>query len=80
MLLPEALELELAGEGEGLVIGREFQGRDWIYVVQCGDERLRVRLPLSRGIARGQRVRPCLKRGESALLYPGGLRLKAQVQ
>ena len=80
LLLPETLELEPAEEGDALVLGREFQGRDWIYLVQCGEERLRVRLPLSRGLCRGQRARVRLRRGESALLYPGCLRLKAQVE
>jgi iron(III) transport system ATP-binding protein len=76
LLLPEALELMPAAEGVGIVLGREFQGRDWIYGVRCGDERLRVRLPLSEIHERGERVCVRLRAGQSALLYPGCLRLQ----
>jgi iron(III) transport system ATP-binding protein len=76
LLAPEALELDASAPGDALVLGREFQGRDWIYRVRCGGEELRVRLPLSHSYRRGEQVRLRLKAGESALLYPGCLRLK----
>ena len=81
LLTPEALELDAwepedSDVGEALVLGREFQGRDWIYRVRCDGEELRVRLPLWHNYRRGDRAQLRLRTGESALLYPGCLRLK----
>jgi iron(III) transport system ATP-binding protein len=78
LLLPESLDLEEAADGSALVVGREFQGRHWIYLVECAGERLRVRRPLACELARGSRVHVRLRAGETALLYPGGLRIRAQ--
>jgi iron(III) transport system ATP-binding protein len=80
LLLPESLELEPAAEGEACVLGREFHGRTWMYIVNCGDVQVRVRMPLSSSLVRGQRAILRLRRGESALLYPGGLRLQAAIK
>ena len=70
---PEALLLQSDPDGEALVLGREFLGRDWLYLVQLGDLRLRLRLPLSHDWTRGQRARLVQQPGASALLYPGRL-------
>ena len=78
LLLPEALDLEPAADGPAQVVGREFQGRHWIYLVESGGERLRVRRPLSCELPRGARAHVRLRAGETALLYPGGLQIQAQ--
>jgi iron(III) transport system ATP-binding protein len=78
LLLPEALDLEPAPDGLAQVVGREFQGRHWIYLVECAGERLRVQRPLACDLPRGCRAHLRLRAGESALLYPGGLRIRAQ--
>jgi iron(III) transport system ATP-binding protein len=78
LILPEALELEPAADGPARVLGREFQGRHWVYVVECGGERLRVRQPLHCVLPRGSRARLWLRADETARLYPGGLRLRAK--
>jgi iron(III) transport system ATP-binding protein len=78
LLLPEALDLDPAPDGLAQVVGREFQGRHWIYLVECAGERLRVQRPLACDLPRGARAHLRLRAGESALLYPGGLRIRAQ--
>ena len=78
LLLPESLDLEEAADGPARVVGREFQGRHWIYLVECAGERLRVRRPLACELLRGAQAHVRLRAGETALLYPGGLRIQAQ--
>jgi iron(III) transport system ATP-binding protein len=78
LLLPESLDLEEAADGPARVVGREFQGRHWIYLVECAGERLRVRRPLACELVRGAQAHVRLRAGETALLYPGGLRIQAQ--
>ncbi len=73
---PDSLLLESRPEGPAWVVGREFHGRDWNYLVQCGEERLRVRVPLECDYACGERVMVRLGPGKSALLYPGRLRVR----
>ena len=68
---PEALELQADPDGDAVVLGREFLGREWLYQVQLGELRLRLRLPLSHDWPRGQRGRLQRLPGASALLYPG---------
>ena len=62
------------------MVGREFLGREWLYQVQCGDLRLRLRLPLAADYGRGQRCRLRLRPGERARLFPGGLSLCAAAE
>ena len=78
LVLPEALDLEPVPDGLARVVGREFQGRHWLYLVESGGERLRVRRPLTCELPRGARAQVCLRAGETALLYPGGLRIRAK--
>ena len=73
---PRGLELFPDERAEAWVVGREFLGREWLYQVQCGDLRLRLRLPLSDEYSRGQRCRLRLRPGEPARLFPGGLALR----
>ena len=77
LLSPQGLELIPDPDAEAWVVGREFLGREWLYQVQSGGQRLRLRLPLSADYRRGQRCRLRLRAGESARLFPGGLALRA---
>jgi iron(III) transport system ATP-binding protein len=74
---PEALQLDPDQEGEAQVLGREFLGREWLYQVQLGSLRLRLRLPLDNDWPRGQRCRISPRAGAQGLLYPGQLRVIA---
>jgi iron(III) transport system ATP-binding protein len=58
------------------VMGREFLGRDWLYLVQHRLGRLRVRQPLSVQLARGERRRLRLASDGEPLLYPAALPLR----
>lgn len=78
LVLPDALSLEPQSDAEGLVLGREFLGREWLYQVQLGDQQLRLRLPLAEDWPRGQRCRVRPLPGAEALLYPGRIPLLAQ--
>lgn len=77
LVSPQGLELFPDSSGACWVVGREFLGREWLYQVQAGDLRLRLRLPLSADYNRGQRCRLRLRAGEPARLFPGGLALCA---
>jgi iron(III) transport system ATP-binding protein len=59
------------------VLSREFLGRDWLYQMGLGSLRLRVRLPLSVALERGERCRLALRPGAEPLLFPSGLPLLA---
>ncbi|MEB3234280.1 MAG: ABC transporter ATP-binding protein [Cyanobacteriota bacterium] len=74
---PEALVLIADEQGEGWVLGREFLGREWLYQVQLGNLRLRLRLPLEQDWPRGQRCRLQHRPGAQGLLYPGRWRVTA---
>jgi iron(III) transport system ATP-binding protein len=77
LVSPLGLELFPDESAEAWVLGREFLGREWLYQVQCGALRLRLRLPLAADYSRGQRCRLRLRPGEPARLFPGGLELSA---
>jgi iron(III) transport system ATP-binding protein len=64
------------GDDDVEVIGREFLGRDWLYLVQHRLGRLRVRQPLSVQLARGERRRLRLAGDGEPLLYPPALPLR----
>ncbi|PHX68288.1 MAG: sugar ABC transporter, partial [Cyanobium sp. Baikal-G2] len=57
-------------DGEAWVQGREFLGREWLYRVQLGDLKLRLRLPLEAEYSRGQRCRLALRPGALGVLFP----------
>ena len=80
LVSPLGLELFPDDAAEAWVLGREFLGREWLYQVQCGELRLRLRLPLAADYARGQRCRLRLRPGEPARLFPGGLELSAAAE
>ena len=80
LVSPQGLELFPDDAAEAWVLGREFLGREWLYQVQCGELRLRLRLPLAADYARGQRCRLRLRPGEPARLFPGGLELSAAAE
>jgi iron(III) transport system ATP-binding protein len=63
-------------EDEVEVLGREFLGRDWLYLVQHRLGRLRVRQPLSVQLSRGERRRLQLASDGEPLLYPAALPLR----
>jgi iron(III) transport system ATP-binding protein len=72
-------EPQAPGDGaddEVEVLGREFLGRDWLYLVQHRLGRLRVRQPLSVQLARGERRRLRLASDGEPLLYPDALPLR----
>ncbi|MBD2549261.1 ABC transporter ATP-binding protein [Microcystis elabens FACHB-917] len=72
MVRPQALEFLPREEGSAWITGREFLGREWLYQVQLGDQRLRWRAPLDADHPHGRRGRLCFRAGETALLFPGG--------
>ena len=78
LINPEALLLEADPSGEAMVLGREFLGREWLVLVQLGELRLRLRLPLELDWQRGQRCRVLRRNDATALLYPGALALQVQ--
>ena len=78
LVSPEALGFNPAAGGAAEVLGREFLGREWLYQVQWGELRLRLRQPLACDWSRCTRGVLLAQEGASALLYPGGLRLRAQ--
>jgi iron(III) transport system ATP-binding protein len=78
LILPEGLGFDPDPEGEAQVVGREFLGHDWAYLVERGGQRLRLRLPLSQLHPRGQRGWVRLRANGSGWLFPGGRRLRAR--
>ena len=77
MVTPDALTLLPDVEGEAWVLGREYLGREWLYQVQFGSQRLRLRLPLERTYPRGERCRLGLRPGAQGRLFPQRLPLVA---
>jgi iron(III) transport system ATP-binding protein len=77
LIPPEGLTFEPDSEGEAWVLGREFLGHDWAYLVQWGERRLRLHLPLEVLHPRGQRGQVGLRPNASGWLFPGGHRLIA---
>jgi iron(III) transport system ATP-binding protein len=65
-----------AEEADGQVLGREFLGRDWLYLVDLGGRRLRVRLPLAVDLTRGQCARLALAPDAEPILFPQALPLR----
>lgn len=80
LVLPGGLEFLPAPEGEALVLGREFLGQEWAYWVRAGERRLRLRLPLSINLPRGQRGVVRLRPGADGWLFPGGRPLRARAE
>ncbi len=76
LVSPEAVLLTPHSEGEAWVLGREFLGQQWLVQVQCGGDRLRLRLPLAQDVQRGLRCRLSLRPGSEALLFPSRQRLR----
>ncbi|WP_156818503.1 ABC transporter ATP-binding protein [Cyanobium gracile] len=72
MVRPQALEFLPDEDGSAWITGREFLGREWLYQVQLGEQRLRWRAPLEADHPHGRRGRLRFRSGESALLFPGG--------
>ena len=77
LVSPDGLELIPDAAAEGWVLGREFLGREWLYQVQIGELRMRLRLPLEQDWPRGQRCQLRHRPGTEALLYPGRLAVMA---
>ncbi|MEB3306237.1 MAG: ABC transporter ATP-binding protein [Cyanobacteriota bacterium] len=78
LIPPEGLTFNPDPEGEAWVLGREFQGHDWAYLVQWGERRIRLHLPLVALHSRGQRGHVELRSDASGWLFPGGARLRAR--
>ena len=70
LMSPEAIALDPASDGEAWLQGREFLGREWLYQVQLGDLKLRLRLPLQADYSRGLRCRLSLRPGAHGVLFP----------
>jgi len=77
LVSPQGILLTPDDTAEAWVLGREFLGREWLYQVQCGQGRLRLRLPLEHDYNRGQRCRLQLRAGEPVRLFPAGVDLVA---
>ncbi|MBM5793627.1 MAG: ABC transporter ATP-binding protein [Cyanobacteria bacterium M_surface_7_m2_037] len=77
LVSPQGLLLTPDDTAEDWVLGREFLGREWLYQVQCGQGRLRLRLPLEHDYSRGQRCQLRLRAGEPVRLFPAGIDLIA---
>ncbi|MEY3544614.1 MAG: hypothetical protein RLZZ106_2016 [Cyanobacteriota bacterium] len=77
LVSPQGLLLTPDDSAEAWVLGREFLGREWLYQVQCGQGRLRLRLPLEHDYSRGQRCQLRLRAGEPVRLFPAGIDLIA---
>ena len=77
LVSPQGLLLTPDDTAEAWVLGREFLGREWLYQVQCGQGRLRLRLPLEYDYSRGQRCQLRLRAGEPVRLFPAGIDLIA---
>jgi iron(III) transport system ATP-binding protein len=80
LVAPQGIELLPDPDAEAWVVGREFLGREWLYQVQCGEQRLRLRLPLTADYSRGQRCRLRLRAHEPVRLFPAGVALRAAAQ
>ncbi len=70
LISPDGIQLELDPNGEAWLQGREFLGREWLYQVQLGDLKLRLRLPLEAEYGRGQRCQLRLRPGAEGVLFP----------
>jgi iron(III) transport system ATP-binding protein len=77
MVPPDAIALVPDAAGPAWVLGREYLGREWLYPVQFGTLRLRLRLPLEHIHARGERCRLELRPGAHCRLFPLRLPLLA---
>ena len=77
LVSPQGIQLTADDSAEAWVLGREFLGREWLYQVQWGQCRLRLRLPLAHDYSRGQRCRLQLRPGEPVRLFPAGIDLVA---
>jgi iron(III) transport system ATP-binding protein len=77
---PQGIELIPDDTAEAWVLGREFLGREWLYQVQCGQWRLRLRLPLAADYSRGQRCQLRLRPGEPVRFFPAGIELTVPLQ
>ena len=77
LVLPDAITLTPDPQGSWQVLSREFLGREWLYRVRGEGGLLRLRLPLEHDHARGLPCSLSLDAGAEALLFPGGLRLRA---
>jgi len=77
LILPEDLTFDPDPDGECSVLGREFLGQHWAYLVQAGEQRLRLHLPLNLLYPRGQRGQVRLAGHGRGWLFPGGERLRA---
>ena len=76
MVTPDAITLTPDPDGDAWVLGREYLGREWLYQVQFGAQRLRLRLPLERCYPRGERCRLGLRPGAQGRLFPQRLPLE----
>ncbi|WP_254217229.1 ABC transporter ATP-binding protein [Synechococcus sp. CCY 9618] len=77
MASPQALAFLPDEEGPAWISGREFLGREWLYQIQLGDQRLRLRAPLEDDHPHGRRGWLRFQPEAAALLFPGGLPMVA---
>ncbi len=75
MASPQSLVFVPDPDGPAWISGREFLGREWLYQVQLGDQRLRLRAPLEDDHPHGRRGRLRFLPGAPAVLFPGSLPL-----
>jgi iron(III) transport system ATP-binding protein len=58
------------------VLGREFLGREWLYLVELAGRRLRLRQPLAVDLVRGDRRGLAMAADAEPMLYPHALPLR----
>ena len=63
LLRQEDCRLQANAAGHARVIGREFLGYEWLYLIELGEQRLRLRVALSQDIAPGERCDLSLREG-----------------
>jgi hypothetical protein len=63
LLRQEDCQLQVNAAGAARVIAREFLGYEWLYLIELGEQRLRLRVALSQDIAPGERCDLSLREG-----------------
>jgi hypothetical protein len=72
MLRQEDLQLESQPQGEWQLVGREFLGSAWLALLECGDQRLRLKLPLDQPCELGMNCRVTVRHQAVATLFGPG--------
>jgi iron(III) transport system ATP-binding protein len=69
MLGQEDLQMESQPQGEWQLVGREFLGSAWLALLECRDQRLRLKLPLDHPCELGMSCRVTVRHQAVATLF-----------